>query len=96
MHALPGEPSFRIQRRHAPGSCRGDRLSVITVGDVPRGEDTFDAGIRPEWLRVQNVALVVDFHLSVQEIGVRGMSDRTEHSRSVQFFDGARLQVLQS
>ena len=86
MESVTAKPSLGVQSGHAPCSSRGDRLTVIAIGDVARREDPVDAGIRAEWLGINDVAFVIGLHLSREKIGVWCMSDGAEHPSRLDHF----------
>ena len=67
---LLGQPTLRVDGRHAAGAGRRDRLPVDLVRDVPAGEYSLDGRPRAPGLDAQ-IARVVELELSAKEVGVR-------------------------
>src|SRR5262245_60080743 len=74
------EVLVRVERCHAARAGRRDRLAVDVVGDVARCEYAWHAGRRRHTAAAAADDDVALFHLelTVEDRGVRGMSDRDE------------------
>ena len=70
--------AFGIERRHAAGPGRGDRLPVDVVLHVAAREHAFDARFRA--IVGDDVAVRVHLDLSPEQRRVRRVADRDEHA----------------
>src|SRR5690606_36037665 len=74
-----GEPAFRVQGRRAARPGGGDRLSVGVVHDVAGREYAVDVG--PGRGRIDDdVALLVERHLTLDQLAARVVADGDEHA----------------
>ncbi len=94
MCPLGTQPTFRVERRHAAAAGAGDRLAIIIVGDVPGGEDSFDASVCAEGNGQLEVPLLVHLQLTVQERCVGCMSNGHKRTAGSQLVGLARLEVF--
>src|SRR5258708_8583 len=70
MVRLLGQPALHVDGGHAASAGGGRRLAIVAVGDVPSGEDTGHAGIRPERNCQYDISLGIHLELSAEEIGI--------------------------
>ena len=80
MNSLRREPAFGIEGGHAAGAGGGDGLAVVVVGYVAGGVHAFLAREGSHQSRVFDVALVVQFELALEKIGVGRVADRQEEA----------------
>src|SRR4051812_44014711 len=80
--AVLREPSFRVDRRAAPGARGGDRLPVGAVDQVAGREDAVQVRVRAAALG-DDVAVLVQLDLPLHELAARVVADRDEEARHV-------------
>src|SRR5699024_2521019 len=87
-----GQVAFGVQSGSTAGTCRCDRLAVLVVDDITRGEDAGKAGSGGGFLDL-DVALVVEFELLVEQLHTWVVADRDEQTGHVQRAGLLRLVV---
>ena len=89
-----GEVALGVEGRGTTGAGGGDRLAVVVVDQVAAREDTGQVG--PGGRRVhEHVALVVETHLTRQQLRARVVADRDEQPGRVELAGLAGLGVAQ-
>src|SRR2546426_6847629 len=86
MVPLLRQPAFGVEGGHAAGAGGGDRLLVVTVGDVAGGEYSLHARVRSLGLLPKDVTAAIELHLAGEEIGVGRVADGQEHAADLHVF----------
>src|SRR3954468_21988798 len=78
-----GEPPLCVERSLAAGAGRGDGLAVDVVDQVAAGEDAVEVGPGRGCVD-EHVTLVVEGHLTADELAARVVPDRHEQPGDVE------------
>src|SRR5699024_1758309 len=79
LRVLGGQVAFGVQSGRTASSGGGDRLPVVVVHHVSGGEHPLEVGAGARVLHV-DVALGVQRHLTLDELGAGQVPDRHEHT----------------
>src|SRR5262245_53270988 len=93
MSVILVEILVRIERSHAPGTCRGDGLTIHMIRDIASGKYPRNAGRRRRAIRAALDDDVAFAHVELpgEDAGIRRMPDGDEGAGDVQGFDGSAV-----
>ena len=80
---LSEQPALAVESRDTARTCSGDSLTVVWVLDVASSEDTLYRGLRCAWHNL-DVALLVEFELTLEYLYVRVVTDSEEEAHNVE------------
>ena len=86
------EELFRVQRGHAARTGRGDRLAITVILHVPGNEDS--GNLRQAAVRRDEIAVRIHIEFRLEDLAVRIMADRDEHSLNRDFARLADVGIL--
>ena len=86
-----GEELLGVERGHAAGAGRGDRLAVDLVHHVAAGEDAGHAGPGACPASTADIAVGVEVEMALEQLGRRAVADRDERALGVEPLDRAGL-----